>query len=96
MKIIFFFTFLVTLAKGCLWISIGTLINKHFETVLSMITRKPLPENLIHPEKLDLARQSIKWVGLFIVLIGVGLLISGLVTLIASFSVPSSNLNFNF
>ena len=96
MKIIFFFSFLLSLAKAGLWISIGTLISKHFDTVLSLIIRKPIPDNLIKPERLDIANQVIKWIGIFIILIGVGLAVSGLATLIASFSMPSRDFNFKF
>jgi hypothetical protein len=96
MKIIFFFTFLLSLAKAGLWIGIGTLISKHFDTALSLIVRKPVPEDLIKPERLEVANQVIRWIGIFIIIIGIGLAVSGFVTFIVSFRMPSGNFKFNF
>lgn len=96
MKIVLFFTFLLSLAKAGLWIAVGTLISKHFETLLSLIIRKPVPEDLIKPEKLIEANKVVNWIGIFILLIGIGLAIVGFVTFIASLGMPSTNFNFKF
>lgn len=47
MKSFVFFSFLVSLAKSGLWISVGILVKNHLETLLSFIIRKPVPDNLI-------------------------------------------------
>ena len=47
MKFLYFFTFLLSLCKGGIWISLGILLRNHFETVLALIVREPLPEELI-------------------------------------------------
>ena len=87
---------MLSLAKAGLVISIGVLINKHIDTVLSLIIRKPIPEYLISNERLAAANQVIKWIGIFIIIIGFGIAISSLSTIIASLSMPLNNFNFKF
>jgi flagellar biosynthesis protein FlhB len=96
MKTFLFFTFLVSLAKSGLWISIGILIKNHLETLLSLIVRKPLPDHLIEENKLETFNQVTKWIGLFIIIIGIGFALSALATLIMGFNMPTSNFNFKF
>lgn len=96
MKIIIVFTFLFSLAKAGLWISFGVLINKHMDTVISLFSRKPLPEDLINSERLDAADQVIKWIGIFIIIVGVGLAITSISTLIVSLNMSTNNFRFKF
>jgi hypothetical protein len=74
----------LSLAKSCLLISIGLLVGFHLETVLSLIIRKPIPENLISAERLNSVSEVIKWIGIFIIITGVVIAISSLVTLVVS------------
>jgi len=81
MKIFAFFSFILSLAKAGLWIGVGLLVKNHFETVLNLIIRKPVPESLIEKEKLEMVNTIIKWVGIFIIVIGIGMALSAFTTL---------------
>ena len=96
MKTFLFFTFLLSLTKSGLWISIGILVKNHFDTILSLIIRKPVPDNLIENSKLNSANNIIKWIGIFIIAIGIGVAVSALLTLIVSSRMPMSSFNFKF
>lgn len=96
MKSYLFFTFLVSLAKAGLWISIGVLIKNHLETLFAFLMRKPVPDNLIDKNKLDTFNNVTKWIGIFIILIGIGLAIAALNSLIIGFRMPGHKINFNF
>ena len=92
MEFNFFFTFVFSLAKAGLWISIGILVSKHMDTLLSLIIRRPLPEGLIKPEKLNSAKKVIKWIGIFTIIFGFGVALSGLATFVVR--ILSTLLNF--
>ncbi len=96
MKFIFFLTFVTALFKGIVIIGVGNLLRNHFRTVVSMLIRRDIPENLIEPYKYDTAINAIRVIGLFVMLIGVGMIIVAFSTSIASFTMPSGNFNFNF
>jgi hypothetical protein len=96
MKTILFFTFLMALVKSGLYISIGILVMNHIETLLSLITRKPVPDNLIEKNNLTTFYIVTRWIGIFIIAIGVGIGITALVTLIMGFRMQTHTFNFNF
>lgn len=96
MKAVLFFTFLVSLAKAGLWISIGILIKSHFDTVLSLIIRKPIPEGLIQDDTLAMTKKVIEWIGIILMVIGVCIAITALGSMISSFRIPMNNFNFKF
>jgi len=84
------------MAKAGLWIGIGVLISKHMDTVISLFSRKPLPEDLISSERLDATNQIIKWTGILIIIVGVGLAITAISTLIVSLNMPTNNFRLKF
>lgn len=96
MKAFLFLTFLVSLAKSGLIISIGILIKDHMDTVLSLIIRKPIPEDLIDSNKLEIVNKVNKWMGIFIIIIGAGVAIVALSTIIFGIGVSTHNFNFKF
>ena len=89
MKSAVFFTFLLSLAKAGLWISIGILFRKHIITILSLIIRRPIPDGLINAEELENTIKVVKWIGLFLILIGAGIALIGIITLTLSNTVPN-------
>ena len=97
MKGVMFFTYLSVLAHAALWIGLGVLIRNHFETAISMIVRKPIPENLIGEEKFNAAHNVIRFIGGIMVIIGISKAIAVLASFIASLShLPTNNFNFKF
>jgi hypothetical protein len=96
MKTFLVFTFLASLAKSGLWISIGILVKDHFETLLSLLIRKPVPDNLIENNHLEAFKSVTKWIGIFIILVGIGLALSAFTTLIMGFRMPTHSFNFKF
>jgi hypothetical protein len=96
MGTILFFTFLTALAKSGLLISLGVLIRSHLDTVLSLIIRKPIPEDLISAERLSAASQVIRWIGFFIIALGIGLSIVSFSTMVVGMGMPSNVVNFRF
>ncbi|MFB6343259.1 hypothetical protein ACE01N_00310 [Saccharicrinis sp. FJH2] len=82
MRMFFFIPFLLSLAKAGLWISIGLLIKDHFETILSLIIRKPVPEGLIEQYHYEKVRNIIKWIGIFIIIIGAGIAVTAFSTMV--------------
>lgn len=96
MKAFLLFTFLVSLAKSGLWISIGILIKNHLESVLSIVLRKPVPDNLIEKNNLETVNNITKWIGIFIIVIGIGAALSAFSTLIMGFRMPSNSFNFKY
>ena len=96
MGTILFLTFLVAQVKAGLLISLGVLIRSHLDTVLSLIIRKPIPEDLISAERLSAASQVIRWIGFFIIALGIALAIVSLATLMVGLSMPTNTYNFKF
>jgi len=94
MKLFLFITFLITIAKGGIWIGIGIIIRKHFDALLTLILRKPLPEGIISKEQHESMNKIIEWIGLCIITIGVLTIFFGLITLISGSSMTHGNFNF--
>jgi len=63
---------------------------------MSFIIRKPIPDDLINNVKLKQAKFVIDWIGIFIILLGIGVILTGLFTLIFSFNVSSPSFNLKF
>jgi hypothetical protein len=82
------------LAKSGLWISIGILVKTHFESFLSLIIGKPVPKNLIDKNNIEMVNNVTKWIGIFIIAIGVGVALSAFGALMMKCLMPSNNLNF--
>ncbi|MFY0630135.1 MAG: hypothetical protein JXR05_07115 [Flavobacteriaceae bacterium] len=95
MKTILFFTFLISLAKSTIWILIGVLIKNHFETFWSLIIRRPVPENLINEDKLQVTNKLIHAIGVLFITIGVVLILVAIVTMSTSLSIANASNNFN-
>ncbi|MCT4588117.1 MAG: hypothetical protein N4A71_09875 [Carboxylicivirga sp.] len=95
MNFILFITFLLTACKGGLWIGLGVLIRNHFDAILSMLLRKPIPENLIAETDKEKIDKVIRIIGLLIIGIGVGTVIIALSTLFAG-SRMTNNFHLNF
>lgn len=96
MKFTFFMTFLISVFKAWLWISSGILLRSHFETVLNLIIRKPVPEGLIEAEKYEMTKRNIRVIGSLLIAIGIGLIIMAFTVWYMSFQVPSNNFKINF
>lgn len=88
-----FFTFLLSLCYGGIWICAGVLVRNHFETVISMFFRRPIHEGIVNPDDYMKAKSVINILGLIFIIIGVLVMISGLFTF---FNFPGQNVNFNF
>lgn len=88
-----FFTFLLSLCYGGIWICAGVLVRNHFETVISMLFRRPIHEGIVNPDDYMKAKSVINILGLIFITIGVLVMITGLFTF---FSFPGQNVNFNF
>ena len=82
MRTFIFIPLLISLAKAGLWISIGLLIKDHFDTILSLIIRKPVPEDLIDQYHDEKVRNIIKWIGIFIIIIGAGIAVTSFSTMV--------------
>lgn len=96
MQWMFVFSFLLSICHGGIWIGIGLLVMNHLETFLSMILRKPIPENLINQEDYHKTRNVINAIGILLILVGIVTIIIGFATMIAGFRVPTPNFNFKF
>jgi len=83
MKLQLFIGFITLLAKGAAIICIGEIIRSHFETVISMIIRRPIPENLISPENYNRAKMIISIIGILIIISGIFVILLGLFSLIS-------------
>ena len=62
--------FIISLIKSVLWIFLGILFIKHFETALSYIIRKPIPEELISKKNKDDFIELMKWIGVCFLFLG--------------------------
>lgn len=78
MRMMLFFTFLLSLCYGGIWICAGVLLRNHLEALISIIFRKPIPEGLTHPDDYLKAKSIINILGLIFIIIGVILMIVGL------------------
>ena len=96
MKTLLFFSFLLSVCHGGIWICSGLLVRNHFETILSMILRKPVPENMIDPEDSQRTKKVIDVIGLLLILIGIGTMIIGLTTMITGLGNLGANFNFKY
>ncbi len=96
MKFILLNALIVTIAKSGLLICLGFIIMNHFESTLSLISRKPLPDNLIQPQNLEALNKVLKWVGICIIVLGISMAINGLAIIFWGVNMPSNSFNFNF
>ena len=96
MKTFLFFTFLASLAKSGLWITLGVLIKNHLESALSLVTRKPMPNDIIEQNTFDRLNNVTKWIGIFIILIGIALALSAIATFFMGLRMPTNSFNFKF
>jgi len=95
MKFIFFLTFIVSALKGGIWIFFGILIKGHFDTILSLILRKPLPDGLISSDNKKTVDLYIHRIGQILIIIGVIIVLTAFASWIVSFNIPKNNFNFN-
>jgi hypothetical protein len=68
----------LSLCYGGIWIAIGILLRNHLETILTMITRKPIPDDQTIPEDYQKTKQIIDIIGSLMILIGIGTILMGL------------------
>ena len=96
MKFLLFVTLLVSIAKSGIWICVGILLRKHFDTIYTLLFRKPIPEDLIEKENYETMYKVIQGLGAILVLIGVFSVILAISTFIYGNSVANGNFNFKF
>jgi archaellum biogenesis protein FlaJ (TadC family) len=96
MKTFLLFAFLTSLAKSGLWITVGVLIKNHLESLLSLVTRKSMPNDIIEKNDFDKLNNVTKWIGLFIIFVGIGLALSAIVTFIMGLNMPTNRFNLKF
>ncbi|MCU4157830.1 hypothetical protein J1N10_17785 [Carboxylicivirga sp. A043] len=96
MKFFILNAFIISIAKSGLLICLGLIIMNHFESTLSLISRKPLSDNLIQPQNLEALNKVLKWVGICIIVLGISMAINGLATIFVGMNMPSKSFNFNF
>jgi len=96
MKFMMFLTFLLSACKGGIWIAGGLILRKHFDAFLSLILHKPAPENLVPESENTEIRKIFDVIGLLLMGIGAIIVLTGFVSWIMSFSIPSGNFKFNY
>lgn len=88
MAFISFLSFLLTSFKASLWLFFGILLKDHFETVLSIIFRKPIPEGLISPKNYQRTSNLIKTIGTILIIIGSIIILKAFASWIAGIISP--------
>ena len=73
--------FIISLIKSVLWIFLGILFIKHFETASSYIIRKPIPEKLISKKNKNDFIELMKWIGVCFLFIGIISIIMAITTI---------------
>ena len=96
MKTLLFFAFLGSLAKSGLWITVGILIKNHLESTLTLVTRKPMPNDIIEKNNFEKLTNVTKWIGIFIIIVGIGLALSAIATFIMQYTMSTNRVNFSF
>ncbi|HKJ43713.1 MAG TPA: hypothetical protein VKA27_16570 [Sunxiuqinia sp.] len=72
----------------------GILLKNHFETLLSLIIRKPVPNELIEKTQHESTIRAIKWVGNFFIILGIGIALMGIASMGMTSRIPTHNFNF--
>lgn len=96
MKTLLFFSLLLSLAKSGLWITVGILIKNHLESTLTLLTRKPMPDGIIEKNNFEKLTKVTKWIGIFIIIVGIGLALSAIATFIMQYTMSMNRPNLPF
>lgn len=96
MRFILFISFLVALAKSGILILIGVLIKNHLDALLFLLTRKSMPSEVTEQSKAEALNKVTRWLGLFIILLGIGMALSATTVFFMGSSMPAGNFNFKF
>ena len=80
--------------RGGISICLGILLRNHFEAIFTLIFCRQLPENLVDQDEKSKALSIVSIIGLLLILIGCAIILAGLFTWIASFTVQNNNFNF--
>lgn len=75
---------------------VGILIKNHLDAFLSLLTRKSMPSDVIEQSKVEPLNKVIRWVGLFIILFGIGMALMATAVFFMGSSMPTGNFNFKF
>ena len=96
MRAFVIFTFLASLAKSGIWITLGVLLKNHFEILTSFVTRKAIDASIIHEERFQPFKKVVEWIGIFIIILGICSALLAFTSLIVGLRVPSHKVNFQF
>ena len=84
MTILMFLSFVITIAQGLLTYSVGELLMNHVESVITLITRKPLNKEIKEYQ----AKEILRTIGRYCKIIGALTIIVGIITLMVSLRIP--------
>ena len=96
MKISFIISLFITLCKGGAWIGLGILLRDHFDSFITLVTRRNVPEDQSYTDFSGQAMRIIKLVGLLFMLLGIAVIVMGLVTVIMGSRFGFTNADFKF
>jgi hypothetical protein len=96
MKIAFVISLFITLCKGGAWIGLGLLLRDHFDSFITLVTRRNVPEDQSYTDFSGQAMKIIKLVGLLFVLLGIAIMVMGVVTVIVGSGFGLTNAGFKF
>ncbi len=92
MTILMFLSFVITIAQGLLTYTVGELLMNHVESVITLITRKPLNKEINEYQ----VKEILRVIGRYCKIIGALTIIVGIITLIMGLRMPFDSFRLNF
>ena len=96
MKVTILLGLIISFCKGFAWIAIGTVLVRHLESFITLVTRREVPEIMPDTGRNNMALPILKLIGVLIIIIGITTLVVGSVSFIAGFSAGGQNFNLKF
>jgi len=96
MKIAFLFSLIISLCKGGAWIGLGLLLRDHFDSLITLVTRRDVQEDRAQARTNDSTMKMIKFIGLLFIILGIAIMVMGLYTVIAGSRFGFANLDMKF
>jgi hypothetical protein len=95
MKVALIFSLILNVCKAIAFIGLGLLLFYHFESLVTLVTRRSVPEDLPLKGWENPALSIIRFIGVLFILIGFVTLIMGFVSIIPGFNM-GQNINLKF
>ncbi|MCX6225193.1 MAG: hypothetical protein NTV01_10690 [Bacteroidia bacterium] len=95
-KVAFVISLFISLCKGGACIGLGILLLNYVESLVTLFTRRAVPEDLPDARSGNQAMPTIRFIGILFILLGIGIIILGSITMVAGISLGSQNLNLKF